>query len=252
MGAARRLVGLLRSLAIYWRPGRQRSLRRLYAPFVAPGDLVFDIGAHLGDRSAAFAALGAKVIAVEPHPGLLPWLRRLAGRSAWVTVVPEAVGSAPGSARLALSDATPTLSTLADGWRERIVRENPTFRDARWDRFVEVPVTTLDALIHRFGEPSFCKIDVEGHEAEVLAGLNRPLEAVSFEFVRGGIDVAVGCVHRLAALGEYEYNAIQGEGRHYALPDWLDAHEAVRWLERGGGGASSGDVYARRTEGRSP
>ena len=50
-------IGLARSLFVYWRPGRQRGLRRLYAPFVCAGDLVFDVGAHLGDRSAAFAAI---------------------------------------------------------------------------------------------------------------------------------------------------------------------------------------------------
>ena len=33
----------------------------------------------------------------------------------------------------------------------------------------------LDRLIDAWGIPSFCKIDVEGHEAEVLAGLSRPV-----------------------------------------------------------------------------
>lgn len=62
------LLGLLRSLVTYWRPGRQRGLRRMYRPLVQPGDLVFDVGAHLGDRAAAFAALGARVVALEPQP----------------------------------------------------------------------------------------------------------------------------------------------------------------------------------------
>lgn len=244
--AARRAVGILRSLVVYWRPGRQRALRRLYAPFVVPGDLVFDVGAHLGDRTAAFAALGATVVAVEPHPDLLPWLRRLVGRRASVTVIGEAAGSEVGSARLALSDATPTLSTLAEGWRERIVRRNPTFRGTRWEREVEVPVTTLDALIDRYGEPTFCKVDVEGHEAAVLTGLSRPLEALSFEFVAGGLVVASECVQRLAALGDYEFNAILGEGRDYVRRAWMSDGEILAWLGGGADGASSGDVYARR------
>ncbi|MDX1647892.1 MAG: FkbM family methyltransferase, partial [Longimicrobiales bacterium] len=199
-GVLRRRLGLLRSLFIYWRPGRQRSLRRLYAPFVRPGDVVFDVGAHLGDRTAAFAALGARVVALEPQPELVPWLRRLAGRRAGVEVVEAAVGRSEGTARLAVSEATPTLSTLSNGWRKRVVEENPTFQDVRWNRFVEVPVTTLDALITRYGEPGFCKIDVEGHEADVLAGLSRPLSALSFEFVSGTLDVALACVRRLEAL----------------------------------------------------
>ncbi|MDX1495717.1 MAG: FkbM family methyltransferase [Longimicrobiales bacterium] len=247
-GRLRRAAGLVRSLAIYWRPGRQKALRRLYAPFVLPGELVFDIGAHLGDRTAAFAGLGARVVALEPNPHLLPWLTRLAGRREGVEVVPEAVGAEEGWAELAVSDATPTLSTLSDAWRQRIPRENPTFRGVRWERTVKVPVTTLDRLIHRYGEPSFCKIDVEGHEASVLEGLSRPLEAVSLEFVAGGMEVATRCVRRLAGLGAYDFNAIPGEGREFVHTRWMDADAMVGWLEGGAGGASSGDVYARRRD----
>lgn len=242
----RRRLGIARSLAIYWRPGRQRALRRLYAPFVAPGDLVFDIGAHVGDRSAALADLGGKVVALEPNPDLVPWLRRMVGRRREVVVVEEAVGAESGRAALAVSDATPTVSTLARGWRERIVRDNPTFRAVRWDRSVEVPVTTLDALIARHGEPTFCKIDVEGHEADVLAGLSTPLEAISIEFVAGGLDVAAACVDRLAELGGYRFNAVLGEERSYALDEWATPEDVTAWLLAGAGGASSGDLYALR------
>lgn len=248
MAWLRRRAGLLRSLAIYWRPGRQKALRRLYAPFVVPGELVFDVGAHLGDRSAAFAGLGARVVALEPNPELLPWLRRLVGRRPEVEVVAEAVGREEGLADLAVSDATPTLSTLSEGWRQRITRENPTFRGVRWERTVRVPVTTLDRLIDRYGEPSFCKIDVEGHEAAVLEGLSRPLEAVSLEFVAGGVEVAVRCVRRLAALGAYDFNAVPGEEREFVHARWIDADAMADWLEGGAGGASSGDVYARRRD----
>jgi FkbM family methyltransferase len=242
----RRWMGLARSLAVYWRPGRQRALRGLYAPFVRPGDLVFDVGAHLGDRTAAFAGLGARVVAIEPQPELLPWLRRLVGRRDGVVVRAEAVGREPGTALLALSDATPTVSSMAHGWRERLPRENPTFRNVRWDRSVEVPVTTLDALIEEHGMPTFCKIDVEGFEAEVLAGLSHPVQALSVEFVAGSLDVAERCVERLDALAGYRYNAALGEGRKLLFPVWVDPGAILDWLRSGAGGASSGDLYARR------
>ena len=44
--------------------------------FVKPGDLVFDIGAHLGNRTRAFVALGCRVVAVEPQPHVARMLRR--------------------------------------------------------------------------------------------------------------------------------------------------------------------------------
>jgi FkbM family methyltransferase len=240
-----RWLGLLRSLVIYWRPGRQRGLKRLYGSLVGPGDLVFDVGAHLGDRSAAFSALGARVVALEPQPDVRRWLARLVGRRPGVTIRAEAVGRAPGTARLAVSRRTPTVSSLAERWRTALPDANPGFQKVHWEEQIEVTVTTLDALIGAYGVPRFCKIDVEGFEAEVLAGLSRPVPGLSFEFVAGALDVAVACVRRLQALGAYEFNAIPGEERRYLSERWMGADEVARWLEAGADGMASGDVYAR-------
>ena len=241
-------LGLVRSLIIYWRPGRQRGLRELYRPFVGADDLVFDVGAHLGDRTAAFRKLGARVVALEPQPAVRRWLVRIVGRSRDVSVRPEAVGRAVGTARLALSRRTPTMSSLADDWRSTLPEQNPGFRRVRWNDSLEVPVTTLDALIEHHGLPRFCKIDVEGHEAEVLAGLSHRIPALSVEFLGGALDVAEACVRRLEALSGYEFNAIEGEERIFMSKRWLTADEMVAWLRRDGGSVSSGDVYARLTE----
>lgn len=238
--------GILRSLVIYWRPGRQPGLRRLYQPFLPPGALVFDVGAHLGDRTRAFACLGARVVALEPQPALFRWLRRLVGSRAGVILRHEAVGRETGEAILAVSRRTPTVSTLSHDWPTGLRGRNPAFRKVSWEDSVRVPVTTLDQLIAEYGVPDFCKIDVEGYEAEVLAGLSQPLPALSFEFVAGALDVALGSVRRLESLGNYEFNAIPGEQRHFLFPGWQSAGEMVSWLEAGAGGLASGDVYARQ------
>ncbi len=242
-------LGILRSLLVYWRPGRQRALRSLYAPFVAEGDLVFDIGAHLGDRAVAFASLGARVVALEPQPDVARWLRRLVRRHEGIEVRVEAVGARAGIERLLVSRRTPTVSTLSSTWRTDVAESNPGFRGVRWDESVEVSVVTLDQLIADHGKPAFCKIDVEGYEAEVLRGLSEPLPALSIEFVAGTFDVGSECVRRLGELGRYRYNAVLGEGRRFVFTEWQDPDAILEWLARGAGGASSGDVYARLDRG---
>ncbi|MBZ5488147.1 FkbM family methyltransferase [Halomonas aquamarina] len=239
--------GVARSLLVYWRPGRQRSLQRLYRPFIAPGDTAFDVGAHLGDRSAAFHALGARVVALEPQPELAKWFRRIV-RYPTVTLLPLAAGAAPGVADIAISTRNPTLSTLALDWRDQIGERNESFRKVRWERQIRVPVTTLDQLIDEYGEPSFIKIDVEGYEAEVLAGLSRPVAALSVEFVAGALDVGHACVAQLNRLGDYRFNAIAGEQREFHWSTWQTPEAIGEWFTRQADGLASGDLYACRAD----
>ena len=173
MSRVDRALGLARSLAIYHLiPRRQRHLRTLYAPFVAAGDLVFDVGAHVGNRTRAFAALGCRVVAVEPQPHVAATLRTITARLPGVTIVEAAVAEVPGRATLSVSERTPTVSTLSASWRDDRQGE-ADFAGVRWDGRVEVDVVTLDTLIARFGVPAFVKIDIEGGELAALSGLTR-------------------------------------------------------------------------------
>jgi len=175
-----RALGLARSLAIYHAiPLRQTRMRRLYAGFVGTGDLVFDIGAHAGNRVRGFAALGCRVVALEPQPDFARLLRALFGRSPRIEVIQAAAGGAQGRASLSVSERTPTVTTLVEAWRDARTRD-PRFARVRWNRCIEVETTTLDALIARFGAPSFVKIDVEGGEPAVLTGLTHAVPALSF------------------------------------------------------------------------
>src|SRR5687767_3713170 len=119
MSRAGRVAGLLRSLSIYHGiPLRQRRLRRFYGQFVSPGDLVFDLGAHAGNRTRAFAGMGCRIVAVEPQPDFARLLRLLFARSPLVEVVEAAVGSEPGHTPLLISERTPTVTTSAAAWHE--------------------------------------------------------------------------------------------------------------------------------------
>lgn len=240
----RERLGLWRSLLMYYGiPGRQSRLRRCYGQFIRPGDLCFEIGAHVGNRLMAWRALGARIVALEPQPLLMQTLRQRYGSDANITLVEEAVGAEPGEATLFISTRTPTVTTMSQEWIAQ-VKQDASFQSVRWDREVTVPVTTLDALIELHGEPRFCKIDVEGFELAVLQGLSRPLAALSFEYIPASIGTALACIDRLEALGNYEYNLAPGETHRLQFERWLTPAEMVHELESTHEG--SGDVYARR------
>jgi hypothetical protein len=114
---------------------------------------------------------------------------------------------------------------------------------------VEVAVTTLDDLIKSYGEPAFCKIDVEGFEEDVLAGLTRPLRGLSFEHLPTAHDAALAALDRVERLGDkaggYRYNYSPVETMRFVSPHWLDHAELRRLLDRVRPLGRSGDVYAR-------
>jgi FkbM family methyltransferase len=212
---------------------------------VQRGDLVFDIGAHVGDRIAAFRRLGARVVAAEPQPGLVTVLRWMYRRDADVAIEPVALGAAAGTIDLRINVANPTVSTASEQFVSA-ARGAPGWEAQRWSRTVHVPVTTLDALIARHGLPVFIKIDVEGFEAEALAGLTQPVRTLSFEFTTIQRDVAFACIERCRALGFSRFNAALGESQMLVHDVWIGADAIGQWLTDLPHAANSGDVYAAR------
>ncbi len=237
--------GVVRSLRIYYGDGKRRAaMDRFYGGFVRAGDLVFDVGAHVGDRTAAFRRLGARVVAVEPQPALVTTLKLIHGRDPAVAIEPVAIGARTGVISLKLNLDNPTVSSASDAF-VRAACGAPGWNGQAWSRTIEVPVTTLDALVARHGQPAFIKLDVEGFEAQALAGLTRPAAALSFEFTTIQRDVAAACLDRCAALGYSRYNVALGESQTFVHAEWQDAGEIVRYLAALPDEANSGDVYAR-------
>jgi FkbM family methyltransferase len=244
--ALRTARGVVRSLGIYYGDRRRAAaMDRLYRQFVRPGDLVFDIGAHVGDRVRAFRRLGARVVAVEPQPALVRTLRLLYGRDADVAIESVAVGRAENDAPLYINVANPTVSTVS---REFVAAaaDAPGWEGQHWAQALTVRMTTLDALIVHHGVPAFIKIDVEGFEADALAGLSSPVPALSFEFTIIQRGVARAALARCAALGFTRFNAALGESQTLLHREWGDEGAIGAWFDALPDAANSGDIYALR------
>jgi FkbM family methyltransferase len=236
-------ASLHRSFDVYYgNAERDAAMDALYARFVRAGDLAFDVGAHVGDRTGSFRRLGAHVVALEPQPLCARAMRALYAGDPNVTLIEAACGERGGQVMLKINSANPTVSTAshtfvsaadgADGWEGQA-----------WDAAVEVPCTTLDALIAEHGKPAFAKIDVEGFEAAVLAGLSQSLPALSFEFTTIQRDVAFACLDRLASLGPYGFDVALGESQRLTFNRWISKADMAAHLAALPHAANSGDVY---------
>ena len=83
---------------------------RLYGALVRRGDLVFDVGAHVGDRVASFRRLGARIVAVEPQRAMVKVLQLFYGRRADVAIEAVAVGRKVGTTGMMINADNPTVS----------------------------------------------------------------------------------------------------------------------------------------------
>jgi FkbM family methyltransferase len=168
-------TSLLPSLVVrgYWEPGVTRALLRL----VRPGQHVVEVGANVGWYSLLFAsrvAPGGSVTAFDANPRMVELLRRTLaanGYAAAVRVVPLAVTDRPGRATLhRLQRQQGSSSLYAFAAADLAVWDDQTVP-------LEVEATSLDAFFGSDGPPpDLIKIDAEGAEPAILAGMQRLLE----------------------------------------------------------------------------
>ena len=239
------ITGFLRTFIIsYGIPGKQARLRKIYEPFISEGMLCFDIGSHFGNRIPVWSKLGANIVAIEPQPRLFKFLTRRYAKWENVTLLQTAVSDQKGILTLFHNTRNPSLSSIDKSWVDD-KKKDPMWGNYVWDDEIQVQACTLDQLIAKYGIPGFCKIDVEGAEHKVLAGLSVPLKCVSFEYLTIDMARSLSCIDRLEQLGLYEYNWTFSEKSELKSPVWLSASEMKVAIEHMNDGVYSGDVYAR-------
>lgn len=223
-----------------------KAMRRFYRQFFRSGEIVFDVGANIGEYAEIFSDLGARVVAVDPNPDCLDSLQKLAHRRDF-KVERCAVGDHPGTATLNLCQFS-YFATLNNEFLEQ-TKGSLDYKGVEWQRQVEVPVVTLDQLAERHGLPAFVKIDVEGYEDKVISGMSFRPNSLSFEFSTRSKDIAF---RTLSRLDDYEFNVVAGrsfDGRSFELlhSQWMSLDEIIGWLEHYSSQTQYGDIFARRT-----
>ncbi|MEL7049323.1 MAG: FkbM family methyltransferase, partial [Pseudomonadota bacterium] len=213
LAADAKYASLRRSFDTYYgSPERDAAMDALYRRFVPAGGLAFDVGAHVGDRTASFRRLGARVVTLEPQPVCAAALHELFKHDDGVTLVMQACSTKPQRLMFHVNSANPTVSTASPDFIEQ-AKGAEGWAGQNWDSELTVEATTLDRLIAQHGLPDFIKIDVEGYEEAVLAGLSHAPKALSFEFTTIDRSTAVRALQRLVDLGNYRFDVALGESQ---------------------------------------
>lgn len=230
-----RIKTILRRLGVFpisrflyrsFHPGIARGKKReteFYGQFVQQGSLCFDIGCNLGQKAEIYLNCGATVVAVEPNPLCEPTIRFEHGNNSQFLLVQKAVGKKVSEQTLNFVGTSSTASMRAD-W--------PWLRSGDTGKVnsVQVEVTTLDAMIEEFGRPDYCKIDVEGYEEEVLAGLSSMLPLLSFEYHVEEMDKTLKCLNHLNDIGPFSARFMGINSHEWASDYWLSYTETKAFL----------------------
>ena len=233
---------------------REAAFYRAVLDGFKPGDLIFDIGANIGDKTDTFLRIGAQVVAVDPDEHSQAILRqkflRYRMRPQPVMIVGKAVGAkvaaetmlvcAPGSVFNTLSKKGASIVSEATN------RPEQSLHTIEYKDMKIVETTTLDHLIEAYGLPFFIKIDVVGFELEVLQGLHRSVPFLSFEIgLPESRQELLQCVDLLGGLssnGQFNYTWDRRNG--LVLDRWLDVRSFHRILESCGDGPI--EIFWRR------
>ncbi len=225
-----------------WDEEDERRLQ-FYKQFIKAEDVVFDVGANLGNRTKIFLKLNAKVIAFEPQEKCIQFLEKMCHGNDNFILEKKALGGTEGETEMLISNAH-MISSLSPQWIDA-VKKSGRFSEYQWKNKQHVEITTLDKAIEKNGQPVFIKIDVEGFESEVLSGLSIAVPCLSIEFTPEYMQNTYQCIDYLETLATYEFQYSLEESMTFALSQWVsseDIKEKLSKLDK----KWFGDVYCRR------
>jgi FkbM family methyltransferase len=217
----------------------QKQMLDFYSQFIKEGDLCFDVGAHVGNRTEIFLKLGARVVAVEPQEKCFRYLEKRFSKNPNFFLIKKGLSDKEEELVLSVCEEANSISTFSGEWK------TGRFANYEWNKRETVLCTTLDNLIKEFGKPDFCKIDVEGFESQVLKGLSQPVGYLSFEFTKEFFETTKLCLDHLLSLGPVQFNCSFGESMQFLFSEWIPAERLCEKIDSISDNLLWGDIYAK-------
>ncbi len=142
-------------------------------------NLVFDVGANIGQYGKELRALGyrGRIVSFEPVDGAHLRLTKVAARDAnWIVAPRIAIGSEEGVISINVSASSVYSSVLKSAsWLAHMDAASAVAHQE------QVPLVALNSLAPQYmdrGDVAFLKVDVQGFEYEVLHGADKILPSL--------------------------------------------------------------------------
>lgn len=220
--------GLLAGLTC--EPNEQDVMRRL----IRPGDVVFDIGAHIGLHLVLLSQLvgsDGRVFAFEPNPAVLPALKQTIGDLTNAELFCHALSDKSGSSELFVP-ADQSMASLTN-WTKGVAKSKT--------RVVPCSIHTLDEMIANSSltRPDFIKCDVEGAELLVFNGAQNVLNNPSAPIIMFEVNElatssfgysAISTMDFLRSLPVPRYQFLKIQSRGELVREWEQSSEVYNMI----------------------
>jgi FkbM family methyltransferase len=149
-------------------------------------NLIYDVGAHQGEDTRFYLAKGFCVVAIEASPDLCTLLESTFTdhvKNRQLTILNVAVTAVDGDIDFYLDDTLSIWNTANIDW----VRRNDRLLNRPHGRLRKLRITgrPLCKIMHEYGVPRYCKIDIEGNDLIALKSLKKldcsPPDFISIE-----------------------------------------------------------------------
>lgn len=132
--------------------------------------LIYDVGAHLGEDTDFYLKKGFKVVAIEANPALAKQLRERFQpyfSDASLVLIDSAIAENAGEEEVSfyVNQSLSVWGTIRTAWAER----NASLGGS--SAVINVKAASFREILHKHGVPYYLKIDIEGADLLCLEGL---------------------------------------------------------------------------------
>lgn len=185
--------------------------------------MLFDIGANCGNYTMANISKYDRIVCVDASKVQCDALKDRVPADK-CTIVHSLISSDP-DAKFWRCLGDSGISTASVEWMNGKGRFAPGHTDwwpgLTWKQ-EETPIMSLDSLISIYGTPEFIKIDVEGHEKEVVKSLTTYSGPLAFEWAEEMKEETIETVNYIADVLGHSQFYIQNEDAYTFVPDEKD------------------------------
>ena len=138
--------------------------------------LIFDLGAHVGDKSHIFLNFSKNLVLYEPEEKFIRKLKLRFRNYIGVNIRNYVVYDEIKKIDFYSAENMESHSSTIEGYLKN-------FSDIKNNKIIlkKKTTTTLNNEIDLFGIPFYCKIDCEGSEYQILKNLKYKIKIISFE-----------------------------------------------------------------------